>query len=68
MHGLGRLYNREGDYIEINFNMNIPYGCGIYYNSKTKKEIIIEVNNKEWYNIIQQLEWQELFCSKAIFV
>ena len=68
MHGLGRLYNREEDYIEINFNMNIPYGIGVYYNSKTKKEKLIEVNKKEWYNVIQQLEWHELFYSKPIFI
>lgn len=68
MHGLGKLYNKNGDYIEINFNMNIPYGCGIYYNSKTKKEIVIEVNKKKWYNIIQQLKWQELFHTIHILV
>jgi hypothetical protein len=68
MHGLGKLYNREGDNIEINFNMNIPHGIGIYYNSKTKKEYNIKVNNEEWYNIIHKLEWHELFCSKTLLI
>ena len=68
MHGLGIIYNRKGDYIEMNFNNNIPYGAGLYYNSETTKIKVIEVNKKEWYNIIHNLEWDEIFNYNDILI